>query len=742
MKNKQSNRFIRMAAGLLSVTLAAQFLMTPSFAGAAASNQAVKNAQAVTLPADHKVNLVEDGQRTSPIQYTINLQLDEKQMKLSGTQSVLFRNETKDDLSELVFHTFADSYRSVDTQTSMFQGRNKDIAKAYPDKKPEDFLGGIDVQRVMDKSNDGKLSFENKNQSLTVKLGKTIKPGEEVIVELDYTIDIPFGMQRMAHYKDLISAVHFYPILAMYDEGKHEWNRLPYSKTLESDYFEASDYKVSLNVPSKYKISMPGQLQETPAGSGRKVITATADKTREFVFFASPDYKVKSKNVNGIHIEMYYFGDSKEKEKVAERYVEQAAKAIEFFGKNFGAYPYKDFRIMETYVEGVAIEYTRVIQMGQISDQQAVEDDSVFIHEIAHQWFHAIIGNNSETEAFLDEGLTHFATSYFYEEQKDDMQGFNGMRMASEPLDKAIASNNEEAGDEAHPLYYERGRLAVYELYRKVGQPTFDRIMQEYYNRYALRNAAITDWLQTIGDIAGADIQKHMRKALYEPNFDISDEYKLTPEEEQRLMGLMMKSTYDQIFEGNSNLPQEVFARMYHRAYNGEPVTIVLSDGVTKRAMEQQKQLAEQIQTLMQMGGAEAEIVTERSLVKKQLEKELSKSHIIAIGSSGRNPVIQALKPGIQKGAKAIQLDWNKAMQQKDTSGVYMVKHPYHKDRLLMHMYWTSEQVNAKAWPIMLQTIMKTSNFSSDFYQWFQMNGQGKVTAEKSQDNPISKLFE
>lgn len=730
-----------MAAGLLSITIASQFLLPQSIIEASNSLKEVKAASSNTVSSSTG-KYVQDGKRTSPIQYTIDLKLDEKQMKLSGTQSVLFRNTTKDELSEVVFHTFADSYRSVDTQTSMFQTRNKEIAKEHSDKKPEDFLGGIDIKQVTDKSGDGKLSFENTNQSLSVKLGKTLKPGEEIVIELDYSVDLPFGMQRLAYYKDLISAAHFYPVLAMYDEAKHDWSRLPYSTTLETDYFESSDYKVSLNVPENYKVSMPGQLQETVASGGRKVVTATADKTREFVFFASPNYKVKSKRVNGVNIEMYYFGNSKEKDAVAERYIDQAAKAIDFFGKKFGAYPYQDFRIQETYVEGVAIEYTRVIQMGQISERQSVEDDSVFIHEVAHQWFHAIIGNDSETEGFLDEGLTNFATSYFYEEQKDEMQGFNGMRMASAPSEKPIASPNDEAGQDAHGLYYERGRLAVYELYRQVGQQMFDRIMQEYYNRYALGNASITGWLQTIGDIAGKDIQEHMRKALYEPNFDISDKYKLTPEEEQRLMGLMMKSTYDQIFNGNSNMPQEVFARIYHRAYNGEPVTIVLSDGASKKAMEQQKQLAEQIQTMMQMGGADVKIVKERSLVKKQMEKELSKSHIIAIGSPSSNPIIQALKPGIQKGSKAIQLDWNKVVRLKDTSGAYMVKHPYHKDRMLMHIYWTAEQVNAKAWPSMMQTMMQTSNFSSDFYQWFQMNGQGKVIAEKFVVNPISKFFE
>ena len=56
--------------------------------------------------------------------------------------------------------------------------------------------------------------------------------------------------------------------------------------------------------------------------------------------------------------------------------------------KNFGKYPYKEFDIFESYVEGVAIEYTGAIQLGRFNvDSSDPKNNSVFIHEIAHQWF-------------------------------------------------------------------------------------------------------------------------------------------------------------------------------------------------------------------------------------------------------------------------------------------------------------------------------------------------------------------
>ena len=65
----------------------------------------------------------------------------------------------------------------------------------------------------------------------------------------------------------------------------------------------------------------------------------------------------------------------------------------------------------------MAIEYSRVIQMGQVQGQADPAQDTVFVHEIAHQWFHALIGNDSETESFLDEGFADFSKVYFAEKQ-------------------------------------------------------------------------------------------------------------------------------------------------------------------------------------------------------------------------------------------------------------------------------------------------------------------------------------
>ncbi|WP_242069364.1 hypothetical protein [Paenibacillus dendritiformis] len=111
--------------------------------------------------------------------------------------------------------------------------------------------------------------------------------------------------------------------------------------------------------------------------------------------------------MNGLTVEYYYYNDDNDPKKteIINQYIDEAFKAITFFSEKFGPYDYPEFRIVESHVEGVAVEFSRLIQMGLVSAQDDPENKTAFVHEIAHQWFHSIIGNDSEHESFLDEGF-------------------------------------------------------------------------------------------------------------------------------------------------------------------------------------------------------------------------------------------------------------------------------------------------------------------------------------------------
>lgn len=678
---------------------------------------------------------------SNPIRYQIEARLDEKTMTLHGSETVIYKNTSKDSLNELVFHTFADANRSESTQADMFASANARIRKENPDKQATDFLGGIDILKVTETGK--KLSYENKQQALTVKLDRELKPGEVLTIQVDFKVEIPYGSQRLSYYKNIINGAHWFPVISVYDDSKHQWDRTPYSTSFESDYYTISDYDVRLNVPASFQVSMPGTMTVQEGETGRKTVATTANSTREFVFFASPDYKVERDTRDGLTVEYYYFDNVPGKEKIIEAYIDQAFKVIDFFNEKYGKYPYPEFRIVESYVEGAAVEFSRLIQMGMIDGKHDVEGHTAFVHEIAHQWFHSLIGNNSETESFLDEGFADFSTVYFLEKQGDVMNGFKSIQLDDIPFDKAISSSNTEVGDLSHLIYYNKGRQAIYQLYRTVGEEKFDQFMKAYFNRFMYENATIDGLLETIGETLGQETQKEMEQALRQPNFELKSEYKLTAAEEAAYNHEMMKSTYHGVLAQNPDIPFETMSRIMDKSLQGEPLTLVLSETVSKKTKAQQQAILASLQSMFGMFGIEQPtVLSERQAIKKRLKNELANSNVIVIGSASTNPLVQALKPGIIKRSGDIGFKWKAMMSKPDTAGAYVIKHPHNQKRLLLHYFWTGDQVSTASVEGYNAMITQPMNFTSAFYQFYLMDQTGKLVQEKKSDNAISELFQ
>lgn len=675
----------------------------------------------------------------SPIQYKINARLDEKNMHIQGSETVTFRNTSNDTMQELVFHTFADANRSKATQPNVFEQTNEEIQKNNPKLSPDVFLGGIDMKKVS--SNGQSLTYDNKNQALTVQLKQGLKPSESLTLQLDFDVKVPYGSERLSYFKDIINGAHWFPVMAVYDEAKHQWNEIPYSTTFESDYYMSSDFEVHLNVPDEYQVLMPGTITtQYDAESGRKILSTVANNTREFVFFASPHYKVESVTRDGLTVEYYYFDNTPDKKKIIDQYIDQAFKAIQFFNDKYGKYPYPEFRIAESYVEGVAVEFSRVIQMGFRGDDSDPTHDYTFVHEIAHQWFHALIGNNSETESFLDEGFADFSMIYFAEKQGDRLNGFKGLQFDESSFDKPIASTNNEVAEYANPVFYKKGSQSIYQLYRMVGEEKFDAFMREYFKRYEYKNTTIAGLLQTIQDTLGQKVRDEMDKALHQPKFVLKPEYRLSEPEKAKFLREQFKDLYHASLN-QPGIPYETMSRILDKVYQGEPLTVVLSDQAGAKAKKQEEMIWNQLKTMLSLSGIKPVVITERQVLKEKMATVLANSNVIVIGNAKTNSLIQALKPDIIQKSKDIGWNWKKIMNKKDSAGAYIIKHPYNQNRLLLHFYWNGDALTDGMIGPFGEQILSALNFTSHYYQYYELNRTGKVTMDKKTTNTMAKFF-
>ncbi len=126
----------------------------------------------------------------------------------------------------------------------------------------------------------------------------------------------------------------------------------------------------------------------------------------------------------------------------ADSYASKAKTVLEDFGRRFGPYPWPTLSFSVTPNLNGGIEYPSHIMQGPgtFGDVEA--------HEIGHQWFYGLVGNDQGRDPWLDEGLATWAEARF-------QNSLAAMRLAKLP-DLA----RQHLGE---PMTYWKGRPEVYQ---------------------------------------------------------------------------------------------------------------------------------------------------------------------------------------------------------------------------------------------------------------------------------------
>lgn len=89
-----------------------------------------------------------------------------------------------------------------------------------------------------------------------------------------------------------------------------------------------------------------------------------------------------------------------------DAYLDRVVGSLEDFGQRFGAYPWASFTLAITPDLGGGIEYPGHVMQGQ-------NTVGVTSHEVGHQWFYGLVGNNQGRDPWIDEGLASWAEARF-----------------------------------------------------------------------------------------------------------------------------------------------------------------------------------------------------------------------------------------------------------------------------------------------------------------------------------------
>ncbi len=644
--------------------------------------------------------------------YNMDITLNEDAKTLKVNETVMFTNTYDTELKDMVFHLYADSYGSFDTMPKFSSMQEKmELAKEQ--------IGDIDIEKVL--VNDKEVKFSEDKQILKFSLENPLKRSEEVKISICFTVKIPRSNCRFGYNEGVYFIDNWYPIISIYDTKTNKWDENPFHPVGESNYSDVANYDVTINTNKDIVTASTGVLTSENIKDADKTIKIKAEKVRDFVFMMSKDYKVVSKEVDGIKINSFYIASnnpSQDTKAQAERLLDVVADSVDFFSDTFGKYPYPELDIVETYVSGVAMEYPQLIQMGKYPPSATMGNmggfapwlETAAVHETGHQWWYVSVGNNEYKEPFLDESLTVYSTALYYENRNGEYSNSGvlaSIRSRSFPSELFSSANStvndfKDFGSYVSTIYG-KAPIIFEDLREQVGKEKFLKIMQTYFNRYLFKNATIEGFLDVVGEIAPAAVKDNIKKAITSKDYNPTH---LQPTEQQRMI-MQKEMLKSELKEREKRMGLSIGSFML-KAIEGEDILIVKP----AKLSPQEKEIVEgMINTtkarLEQQYNAKITVKEDKNIT----ESDIKNNHLMLVGNQINNRIISEMSHFFPMSitSKGIMMD-DIILRGDKNSGMFIMKQPENPDKLVLVTFWqnTSPMYNSFEWGNQTQFVIRT----------------------------------
>lgn len=395
--------------------------------------------------------------------YDIVASYEESSDTLIATQEILYTAPQDQTLDRIVLHVFPNAF--------------------------EDENGKIEFLSVeMNKSTVDHEIYGKDNTLMSIPCA--MDKGQTCTITLVYTVTVPHTDARLGITSEgTINLTCFYPVIAKYDNG---WREDVYSSIGDPFYTDISSFYVTFNCADNFLIASSGKITDETLSDGRKTVEIEAENIRDFGMAIGQfntqtlSAEVGKKEVN---INYFYIDDAS-----PEISIDRTAQSIQTFSSVFGAYPYDTFTVVQSGLDAGGMEYGSFVIIAPSENYDQYLD--TITHETAHQWWYNTVGNDQFNQAWLDEGLTEFCTSYFHYLNGDRQAHTSVMARADETY-RSFESIAKPTGfdgkmnkhlsefltqGEYVAVTYLKGALMFETIRSLVGDTKFTAALATYYN--------------------------------------------------------------------------------------------------------------------------------------------------------------------------------------------------------------------------------------------------------------------
>ena len=506
--------------------------------------------------------------------YKINVELDDKNTKLYGSETITYTNNAKESLDYL-WVQLDQNQQSRKSLTPLVESNKTspamDVQGFSRKYLEEDFDGGFNIDYVKDAL--GKPMKYSINQTMMrVELPSVLKHGEKISFSIkwnylinNYTLD--GGRSGYEHFdkdgNNLYILAQFYPRMAVYNDVEG-WQNMQFWGSGEFA-LPFGNFEVSITVPADHILEATGTLLNrtevfTPAQLARYaqaeksfdkpvivVTQAEAEAAEKGFSDKKKTWKFKAENVRdfGISTSRKFIYDAmavktgkttsmaislypKEGNPLWEQYsTRMIAHTLKSYSSYTFDYPYPKAISINARDQGmeypmICWNFGRPDADGKFSDQTKYGMLGVICHEVGHNFFPMIVNSDERQWTWMDEGLNSFM-EFLAEKSFDDnfplrrgpakniVPYMSGDQKGLEP----IMTNSESIRQFGNNAYGKPATALNILRETIMGHELFDYAFKTYANRWKFKHPTPEDFFRTMEDASAVDLDWFWRGWFY-----------------------------------------------------------------------------------------------------------------------------------------------------------------------------------------------------------------------------------
>ncbi|MDX2675338.1 M1 family metallopeptidase [Streptomyces soliscabiei] len=304
--------------------------------------------------------------------------------------------------------------------------------------------------------------------ALQITLATPLTQGQSATIGFDLGITVPSGADRFGHDGSFSFIGNALPVLAVKDGAG--WHLDPYTNNGESFYSLAADFKVTLDHPTALLVPATGASVDAAGSSGRTITTATASKVRDFAWAAGPFSKISGTSTAGTPINVYSVSGISSAN--AQSMLTTAKSAVDAHAARFGAYPYGELdAVIDNNFWFGGMEYP-----GFVLD---LVSTTALTHEIGHQWWYGIVGDDEYNSPWLDESFTDYATDLALGKTGGGCWSSVSWASSAEKITNSMAYWDAHSSRYS-TVVYGYGKCALHDLRRLIGDTAMANLLKAY----------------------------------------------------------------------------------------------------------------------------------------------------------------------------------------------------------------------------------------------------------------------